>query len=369
MIDLEPLLGSEEDPGIKVSFKLFTTKGRERWLLEDHYRHPWHLETWPRANCRAHIIYYTAILLGKLGIHLPSRRIILNISKYSIYEKYRFEFDKLSIFLGTPGLNRKFVVFARNKKGSWFIKIPISNRSSELLSNEALALGDLNKDVAFASMVPSYFWIRNTLAIEDVRQSGASFAPLDNDEILRVHNLLFSRSHHVVTLKDFKTVWEHSTQNSHVNEEMRVLIYKTRIAAYDHIQHLNDDMNFECYQAHGDFTRWNVLRAKDGSARIIDWEMYGRRPKFFDPLHYIVSQAILVDKVSAEVILEKVLKFGLSIRADLLYTIYFGLYLVDQALMYCGLYENGGDTSPQALWQLQKWTDLLVLLSPSSVNE
>jgi thiamine kinase-like enzyme len=369
MIDLKPLLGSEEDPGIQVSFKLFTTKGRERWLLEDHYRHPWHLETWPRANCRAHIIYYTAILLGKLGIHLPSRRIILNISKYSIYEMYRLEFDKLSVFLGTPGINRKFVVFAKNKKGSWFIKIPISDRSNELLRNEALALEDLTNDLAFASLVPRHFWVKNTLAIEDVRQSGASFAQLDNDEILRVHNLLFLRSHHTVTLKHFKTVWEHTPQNSHANKELRVLIHKTRSAAYDHIQHLNQDMTFECYQAHGDFTRWNVLRAKDGSARIIDWEMYGRRPKFFDPLHYIVSQAILVDKVSADVILEKVLKFGLIIKADLLFPIYFGLYLVHQALMYCDLYESDDDIAPQVYWQLQKWTNLFALMAPSSFNE
>lgn len=363
MIDLTPLMGPQDGAGTLVTFRVFSSNGRERWLLEDRYRRPWHLETWPRANVRAHAIYYAARLLGMVRIHLPSKRIVLNVTRGSVYDKFRIKFDKLSVFLGTPGLDRKFVVFARNNKDTWFIKVPISDRSIGLARNESSVLDTLAKDEAFAPLVPRHFWIDDTLAIEDVRQSGASFAPLDNAEIVRVHSLLFSRSRHDVPLKCLKTTWEHPSKQPHPHPETRALIQATRIAANDHIKRLNGEMTVECYLAHGDFTPWNVLRAKDGSARIIDWELYGRRPKFFDPFHYIVSQAILVDQASADAILGKILKFGSSVADRYSILLYFGLYLVVQALMYCDLYERGGDVSPQVHWQLRKWKDLLVLLT------
>lgn len=371
MIDLTPLVGPQDADGTPVTFRLFSSGGRERWLLEEHYRRPWHLETWPRANLRAHIIYYAARVLGMAGIHLPSMRITLNVTRDSTYGKFQSEFDKLGVFLGTPGVNRKFVVFAQKHDGTWFIKVPISASSAELAKVEASALSSLADDPDFSHLVPRHYWIDNTLAIEDVRRSGATFAPLESAEIVRVHSLLFSRSSRELPLKNLKANWETASRelNSQPSPETRTLIQATRNAANAFIDSLEDDMAVDCYLAHGDFTHWNVLRAKDGSARIIDWELYGLRTKYFDPFHYIVSQAILVDKLSADTILDQVLKFGSRVPAGSSIPLYFGLYIVDQALTYCTLYERGNDTSPQVHWQLQKWKDLLALLTAGPVRE
>ena len=368
MIDLAPLIGPPDELGVYIAFRVFPKKGRERWLLELRYWRPWHLETWPRANLRAHGIYAAARFLGFAGIHLPFRRVTLSVARGSAYDEFRQSFDKLSVFLGTPGLNQKFVVFAKKGKKAWFIKVPISVRSIALAKTEAAALSALSQDDDLAPLVPQFFWIGKNLAIEDVRLTGGAYAPLDIFEMSRVHDLLFSRSWTEDTIEDIATGWANPGPVPHPDQETRTLIDKARDAAYAHISGFEKKTLVQCYLAHGDFTRWNVLRSKDGSARIIDWELYGKRPKFFDPFHYIVSQAILVDQANAREILERIFQFGSSVADRSSVLLYFSLYLIEQVLTYCDLYERGSDTSPQVHWQLRKWKDLFDLLSSDPMD-
>lgn len=368
MIDLTPLLGPPDAPGTAIEFRLFPRSGRERWLLEASYQRPWHLETWPRANLRAQLIYSAARLLGIVGLHLPSRCLTLNVARGSAYDSLRSKFDTLAVFLGTPGLNRKFVVFAKHGDKTWFVKVPISKRSAALAQTEAAALAALAEDEGIAPLVPRHFWIDQCLAIEDVRLAGAFYAPLDSTEMIRVHNMLFARSRAVVSMQDLASNWPEPASQAHPDLETRTLIEMTRQAVRTHIADLDNTLSVECYLAHGDFTRWNVLRTNDGSARIIDWELYGQRPKFFDPFHYIVSQSILVDRVSAETIIDRIFEFGSSMTDRASIVFYFGLYLVEQSLTYCDLYERGSESSQQVHCQLRKWKELLVLLSHHTIH-
>lgn len=364
MIDLSPLIGTRGGPGTVIKFRVFPGSGRERWLLEARYRRPWHLETWPRTNWRAKAIYEAARILGLLGLHLPSRYVTLKVAHGSIYDQLRTKFDVLAVFLGTPGPNRKFVVFAKGGDCAWFIKVPISTGSAALAKNEAMALAALAGNKGMAQRVPRHFWINGALAIEDVRSAGATYTSLATDEMIQIHKMLFDLTRTEVSVCNLAAAWPMASTSSQIqlDPELRTEIETTRQAAKNHLAGLDPFLSVECYLAHGDFTRWNVLRAMDGTARIIDWEFYGQRPKYFDPFHYIVSQAILVERAAANVILDRIVRLGSEMGDRSSIQFYFGLYLTEQALVHSDLYERGDEVFPQVYWQLRTWKDLFVLL-------
>lgn len=364
MIDVPTLFGFQRGPGQFVSFRLFPRSERARWLLETRFRRPWHLETWPQANRRARVIYRAARLLGMLGVHLPYRSVKIYIANDSLYAALRGQFKALGVFLGTPGPNRKVVVFAKDNDSAWFIKVPISDETRALAQTEAATLEALAADECLASLVPRCHWIGNALAVEDVRSDGAKFAPIDRAEILRIHRLLFLRSS--TTAPFAKIVCDWKAQNTspfpHPDRVTATKIAAARNAAYKFIATIPSAFSVECYDAHGDLTHWNVLRAPDGGARIIDWELFGRRSKFFDPFHYVVSQAVLVDRLPPEEILRQVRQLVAGIVEEDVFSIYFGIYLSAQVFYYCPLYERQFDFYEQVHWQLDAWTQLLEAL-------
>lgn len=364
MIDLPSLFGPRGAPGQRATFRLFPRYGRERWLLETRFRRPWQLETWPQASCRAQIIYRVAQLLGALGIHLPSRRVTVSISNGSLYAVLRARFDALGVFLGTPGPNRKVVVFAKDKDNAWFIKVPISDKTRALAQTEAATLEALAADESLAPLVPRCHWIEDALVVEDVRSSGTRFAPLDQTEVMRVHKLLFARSHTTVPFAKLVDEWkaQYVAAPPHLESGTTAQIAAARDAAFRFVATIPEASQVECYEAHGDFTRWNVLRAPDGSARIIDWELFGRRAKFFDPFHYLVSQAILVDRLPANDILRQAWQLAAGTMEEDAFSLYFGTYIAAQVFYYCQVYEAQDSLHMQAHWQLETWTALLEAL-------
>jgi hypothetical protein len=329
------------------------------------------LETWPQASRRARIIYHAAQLLGTLGIHLPSRRVTVSISNGSLYALLRARFEALGIFLGTPGPNRKVVVFAKDKDSAWFIKVPINDKTRALAQTEAAILDALAADESLATLVPRCHWIEDALAVEDVRATGARFAPLDQPEVLRVHQLLFARSRTEVPFAKLVDDWtaQDLTTRSHPDPVTAAKIAAARDAAYRFVATIPAACPVECYEAHCDFTHWNVLRAPDGSARMIDWELFGRRAKFFDPFHYLVSQAILVDRLPANDILRQARQLAAGTMEEDAITLYFGAYLSAQVFYYCKVYEKQHDLYAQVHWQLDSWTQLLDALGTTKLPD
>ena len=146
--------------------------------------------------------------------------------------------------------------------------------------------------------------------------------------------------------------------------ETRVAVSAAREAAECFLDRLPSDLDVSCYMAHGDFTRWNVLRAADGSARIMDWELYGLKPRWFDVLHYLVSHDLLVKQIPPERVftrLRQVASEYPSLAADWLQQV--GLYFCYQSLYYTTVFERQADLHVQAIWQLTAWAEILSLLS------
>lgn len=371
MIDSPALFGRQGAPGQTTTFRVFPRQSPYRWLLETRFRRPWHLETWPQANRRARIIYRAAQLLGAFGLHLPSQQVTVSITNDSLYALLSARFEALGVFLGTPGPNRKIVVFAKDKDRAWFIKVPINDNSRDLVQTEASTLEALGADERLAPMVPRCHWVGEALAVEDVRASGAQFAELDQAEVMRVHQLLFARSRTEVPFAALVDAWtaQDAAARPHPDPGTANQIAAARHAAYRFVATIPADCPVECYEAHGDFTQWNVLCAPDGSARIIDWELFGRRAKYFDPFHYLVAQAIVVDHLPPKDILHKTWHMAAAAMATDEISLYLGAYFAAQVFYYCRIFEAQDNLHMQAHWQLETWTNLLDTLVAAKTKD
>ena len=371
MIGLDLLFGPQDTvDGTQIVFRVFPRKGRARWMLEKHYRRPWHLKTWPRANARARIIYQMAWSLSWLGLHLPSRCMSVVVSGDSPYAQLRRKFDNIGIFLGTPGANRKIVVFAERPDRSVFVKIPLTPKSAALTRNEMAALSQLAEDPALASMVPKVSLFAGHLGVDNIERDGAIYGELSVTEVERVHNILFIRSHITKNLQEIRVNWAEEALDGGTHaithpKEIVKLLAETRAAA-EHFLDCLPAGPVKCYMAHGDFTRWNVLVTSGGAARVIDWELYGLRPRYFDLIHYFVSFDILIKRRGAKDILAHLEKIRQRLINELPATgnwlRYIGLYFACQALHYTELYEQQAALHAQGRWQLYTWRDALAIV-------
>tara|TARA_R110002049_G_scaffold232379_1_gene404953 strand:- start:2100 stop:2987 length:888 start_codon:yes stop_codon:yes gene_type:complete len=283
------------------------------------------------------------------------------VGSSSVYAQLRGEFSHLGIFLGTPGPNRKIVVFAERPGRSVFVKIPLGKASIKLVANEAAALSKLSADPDLSPLLPYVGTAAGHLAVENVEAAGVRHAKLDFSEVLRVNHLLESRSDVELSISELRHDWEQVSLGRSADHgiETTHIIDSARNAASAFLDALEQESLVRCYMAHGDFTRWNVLRAEDGSARIIDWELYGLKPRYFDLLHYYISSDLLLKRRSAESLLERVSGLWGHQPVPEDWQKYVGLYLSFQATYYSKVYESQTDLHSQALWQLKTWTDML----------
>lgn len=365
MIDLSPLFGSPEaNERIPYLFRVYPRAGRERWMLETSQRRPWHLKTWPRTNLRAKVIYSTAWTLGALGVHLPYRMERYDVAPRSLYGQLQDQFEHLGIFLGTPGPNRKFVLYAGRGCESYFIKVPLGTVSAALVARETAALADLVKDPNLGPLVPQARQIAGHLAVANVESNGARYDALDLEELLRLHNLMLWRSETRRSISSLRAEWAAEVPAGDAIEHTKEVTW-TLARAIDAANHVLDampqDLEVPCYMAHGDFTRWNVLRAPDGTARIIDWELYGTKPKWFDVIHYIVSHDLLVLRSPASQVIKRLSEVGQTIapKGEGVWGRQVAFYFAYQCLYYGAVYERQADLHQQAIWQLETWAGIL----------
>lgn len=385
MIDLAPLFGPVESCESEVvEFRVFPKNGPPRWMLESRFRSPWHLKTWPRAGLRARLIHRAAWTLSRIGVHFPCRKMSVPVAADSAYKKIQRDFGRIGIFLGTPGENRKLVIFAENKSESVFIKVPLGPASIRLTQTESRALTELADDKQLDCLVPKVSRVADHLAIENLEQHGVRHGRLSLAEAARFHRLLFDRSRRSRSVESLRASWTEAARSAdadsesagtdvrHVagrtkNSAVSGLVKETLAAANDFLDQLSPEMGIDCYMAHGDFTPWNTLIAKDGTARVIDWELYDVKPRYFDLIHYFVAADILVAQAKDEAILTRLEEMGLEAESEGTDTdcwnLLVGLYFSYQALYYGRLYERQVDLHAQAIWQLEIWRNALRTLS------
>lgn len=304
--------------------------------------------------------------MGRYGLLPPSGQASLRCNASAPYASFKSRFPHIGIFVGTPGPNRKIIVYGGGPEESFFIKIPTSPESARLVQNEASALAELSADPRTAPMIPHATQIGGHLAVQDQASLGAGFRPIAAAQVQAVSELLFARSAEYKTTREWLGEWSGSEDRTDTRPARRSLVEElalrqNREAVAALMDRLPEGDSSYFYRAHGDFTQWNVLATADGAARIIDWELYGWRPKHFDLIHYYASHDILVAMKPVKDVLTRLVTLRdaaarRSAIGEAEWNKYLKMYFAAQSIFYHRVFTRQEVLHPQALWQLNCWT-------------
>lgn len=356
-----PLFDSKDRLYDEAEFYVFTVNGVPRWMISTDECCPVHLKTWSTTTLKAKLTKLFLHVLWYIRLPLLSKKIVVRIHEGSIYKKIQKNYENIGIFIGTPGLNRKIILYCNNKGSGWFIKVPCNLNSSELIANEISSFKKLSQHPKTKNLMPNFKLFEGMLVTQDVAGRFMNFTTTLADASF-VDTSLYEMNNKKVCITELGLL-KNALDLDHCKfqrPELAALIKTVKL----YLTRLIIQNRTVCvYDAHGDLTKWNLFKYRDKSIKVIDWEMYGEKTKYFDLIHYAISDEILINRTPIESMLNILWdKLNHYIQfAD--FEFYVGLYLVQQSLYYAVKYEDQESLHAQAFWQITAWDYLIRELS------
>lgn len=282
--------------------------------------------------------------------------------------------SELSLFTGTVGENRKMVLYFKYFGNGQFVKFPFGDSSQALVEKEHKSLTYLNSLNLRTIIAPALTYKETFTMIADVCNSKS--VPYD---------ALDSRAYSFCDELVSKTLIRKSFSNLDVDFSIAVNIQyilnnlafisdiylkKNMTDLIDRannlVKNLDTDFRVSCSYCHGDFTPWNSFSTNSKLA-LIDWELSGQYPVFFDLIHFTVSKNALIGDLNLPAIYNELLevKNTLSGREVLLIELkHFHIYVRLYSLISIAFYGKkfliqDNQLHEQAHTLLKVWGSLL----------
>ncbi|MBK8826634.1 MAG: hypothetical protein IPO26_07945 [Saprospiraceae bacterium] len=329
--------------------------GSPRWIWPSDMNAPEFLKFYNIGSTKAHI-YATLIRLVFL---LRIQSFIFNKVIISIPTSLG---DQWVLFTGTPGVNRKMVMY---KQGA-IIKIPVGVNAISSLENEKNTLAELSKSTFSTFSHP-----------QNIEVTGFEFcqSAFENDhhrsaQFTNVHKSALDEIFHTTSAKmplSQSITFNHSMtllQNLENDPKMPFGLYGKLFLLKNEIQ---TNKLTEFGFAHGDFTPWNIF-ANNQNLFIYDWEAaQDLMPKGFDAFHFIIQQSIMVEKHPWNVIEQSLTR--ILVDENHLFDSkkemqrYLKLYLLLQIARSMTNYVAQEQWHPQIYWMIDTWNAALDTLT------
>lgn len=260
-----------------------------------------------------------------------------------------------ALFMGTKGPNKKAVLYQEDASGSRFFKIATTSKAKQLIAREAAMTETLAALQVERFKFPScQTFSSDVIELEDIGKDGkrtnelgeAHFAALDE---------LYQKTHYTTTLNcRERIIGLLEIQDSRIPKGL----LKKLILLHNSIK----NKPIQIALAHGDFTPWNMY-VKDGRLAIYDWELKSHNmPIGFDAYHFILQQAILVERkpwdsikacIQAKVVPAAFSKWIKEEEKDWRHYLKWYLFLNTSEQLL--LYSQQEEWHPQIEWLLQTW--------------
>ncbi|MBL0745841.1 phosphotransferase [Chryseolinea lacunae] len=338
--------------------------GTLRWLWPSTLRHPLFLKFYNVRGRKAKFFAWAVTLLFRLRVHrLMFRHICLHVLPTA--DAVTPVQGEWAAFAGTPGPNRKVLIYAKKNGAGFFIKQAVGENAMAVLANEHAALCWLRSQQPKTFQFPEVIQVsEGRVKISDVATNGQRTSA-------------FSAAH-VEVLKELKyKSWQHArlcqvaswqdTNNTFAqlcrNTDPRLPKGMLRKIGFL-LESINDEKVIETCFAHGDFTPWNMFQA-DGKLCIYDWEMSQHAPLGFDAFHYIIQNGILVArhpwrKIEADLqVLFANERAFLGMHTAVEQSFYLSLYLLMHTVYYLDLYSRQNQWHTQVRWLLDTWSEAI----------
>jgi thymidylate kinase len=268
---------------------------------------------------------------------------------------------QMAIFTGTPGPNRKAVIFqpAGTLEGE-FIKIPMGIYAKLQIDNEIKALQEIQKLDLQQVIIPNL--TKN--GVQNIRTHQSERA----NHLLPPHfaalNEIYQQTYICKPLRE-SAMW-HKTgfylnQVTHINKFSKSFLNNLQklYAAFDTTE------TYSFALAHKDFTPWNLFIA-DNTLQAYDWEMASfDTPVLFDAFHFIFQQGILVERKSFKQIHQQINNLhnhpvvSRWVPERKSFQKYYHLYLLQNISYYLLIYKQQEVWHEQINWLLEVWAEAI----------
>lgn len=360
---------------IEVSFYVFNnTDGTIRWLIPISAKHPTFLTFYNSSGFKAKLLKLIVRFLYVFRINrfvLKKQNFLLAEDGLISQQVALFRAESFSVFTGTAGPNRKFLIeFNKKGKSIAIMKIGFTEKSMTLINNERLMLTELNK-VNF-----------QTFELPKLLHSGVNYATLSNCQPTQFKNATTITNLHLKFFSEFyqarakwgnfsfnsiaenlKNIKDTYQNNQHLDIEKLGTIGQKLYVLYESI-----DLKQELYisQAHMDFTPWNMYLSSD-KLYIYDWELSKLNyPLFYDLFHFVFQAEVLVKRSDFSTIKKafflllqnnKILTLVDTYKIDVSYN--YKIYLLDNISYYINVYINQKTPHIQVNWLINIWYEAL----------
>lgn len=342
-----------------------------RWIYPSNLQKATFLNFYNTSGFKAKVLSFlfkTAFTLKlKKLIRSGSFRIYYNDSLKIESVIERIPHDNYSLFTGTVGPNRKFVVeINSNGLSTHFVKWAISNGSQKLVSKELTNISKIRQigmnymEVPKCiSTVDDYIFIYENIkpsqkiissnALTDIHFKALSEL-YEKTLTYNLSGITTFREHLITTIYSLKPDARIAD-----SENMIELLRKS-------LDLLDFDSPIPCSLAHFDFTPWNMYATSD-KLYVYDWELSDKLATIlFDVFHYIFQKNILIErndlyKIKKEIsyAIENPIIKDLINRYNINIELCYKAYLLYTISYYLKIYGQQKDLHQQVKWLIDVW--------------
>jgi hypothetical protein len=383
--------GKDLNPGMKFYFgdgtwsagKKFiyinNPDGTMRWIIPSTSKKAQHLALYNSDSWKARI-YKTAsafLFAGGKGCWLKSGTFCVDEHLAEAAEK-RYGVlpgEQYALFTGTRGNTRKVVLAVGKSNITHFIKIAISEKSKQLINNEADMLKELTKyDFTTLSMPRvTDTRINGSARLTNIKPGITIPAQRINDLHIRTLTELYAVHHEqkkVASCAAWSAIsnnmdWiqrEHELNNGLDELKTRRIIHLLR-KLYNA---LPAETDIPVSVSHGDFTPWNMY-CDAHRLYVYDWELSSNGiPMLFDMFHFIMQSQVLVHHQpypAIRALINQTIRQSnvgrLVEKYDIDAELHYRIYLLFTVSYYLRLYMGETELLTQAHWMVDTWMDAL----------
>lgn len=349
--------------------------GRLTWLIESSSKRATFLKIYSASTSKAKIYKILINLIWFLGLQsLFFSKQKFNYSGCSIYARLKKAgLNDIAFFTGTVGDNRKAVFYGQLDSKGYYCKFPLTYSAKKLVQSELRALLLLQNINCNSIIIPTVIQCDQFYLMSDVSNYNSKvYSELDERAFI-FSNEMCDKSLNKLKLHDISDGLINESfalsiesklnelKNEKLKSELIVLVRMAKILVAKY-----SDESIECTFAHGDFTPWNSYSNGDDIA-IIDWEMFGYYPVYFDLIHYIVSKNVLLGKFSDNSLSDdllhlksKIKKYNCLSLYSHKFASYVRLYALTNAMYYGYKFSlQDEDIHEQAFFLIRTWIKLM----------
>ncbi|MCU0437641.1 MAG: hypothetical protein MUC49_06970 [Raineya sp.] len=349
----------------KTFYYITNPDGTPRWIWSANNQKPEFLKFYNATTLKSKLFVWVCKIVFKLRLqHIVwfHKKLYAEIAEEdSVLQNYWS--SNISVFTGTAGPNRKYLVYVKNQYNQGlFIKVALNKSSEKLLFAEKEVINKINTFACKSFYVPEILAEADShLKLSDcirITSRTLHFESIHH----RVLTEVFLKTGKQISKKEFLKHHDLEARLEKLSMKQSFAIPQGMLKKLKYLIQSLEDSDMMVSFAHGDFTPWNMFKTDNQKLFIYDWELASENYPFaFDAFHYIIQKGILIEHKNWKDIeneLYKTIK-TFKLKEGFCFRKYLSLYLVVNTINYLEIFSQQYQWHKQVKWLLDTWNDAI----------